>query len=334
MYNTLPFIYFIAMRFFASISLNCLMLLFFNACTTAVKIPVNRQTTATTCYLENNFDFSKPLPVPLHKILLDSSIFERYSLKSLNIAHSFGFLDLLLQNNEAAKKYAASPNLENRLQNLEFRVRLDEQINQASLEVSSMAAELDCEEERITQVADYVKAKEKQRETKLTVSAIVVGAAGGIASGLLSTNEKAGNAGDYVGIATGIGEAALGVMILRNNMTVEFKHQRNALRDIWNNVGHSEIFPPAIWYYLTYRDPAKYELSLREKIIERWKSYGQVNAGDAVAEKKFAAVYLGDQGIYSTDDLYNRAKMYDQIESSVKIIKQDLTRLSSESLKE
>lgn len=304
------------------------------SCHTVVKVPVNRQAVATPCYLENNFDFSKTKPRPLHQIEIPASLNSRYGFKSLNIAQAFGFLDLLQKEAEAREKFKTNPTTENRLQQLEYRVKLDEQINQASLEISSMAAELDCEEERITQLADYVKGIEKKRETRLTVGAIVVGAVGGIASGLLSTSEKAGNAGDYVGIATGVGETILGIAILKNNVTVEFSHPRNPLRDIWNNAPASAIFPPAIWYYLTYKDSAYQQYSLRQKIIERWKDFGQVNTQDGKATDQFATTYLGDKGIYGSDDLYNRAKMYDQIESYVKIIKQDLTRLSGESLKE
>ena len=65
-------------------------------------------------------------------------------------------------------------------------------------------------------------------------------------------------------------------------MTTELLHPRNALKDIWQGSAMSNIFPPSVWYYLTYRNPAKPdELSLREKIMERWKGFKQINTDDA-----------------------------------------------------
>ncbi|MNE67878.1 hypothetical protein D3C80_1635130 [compost metagenome] len=69
---------------------------------------------------------------------------------------------------------------------------------------------------------------------------------------------------------------------------------------------------------------------MREKIIERWKGFNQVSVDNMEEMNKFKLQYLQDKGVYGTDDLYNRAKMYDQIESYVKMIKQDLTTLSLE----
>ena len=51
------------------------------------------------------------------------------------------------------------------------------------------------------------------------------------------------------------------------------------------------------------------------------------NALMLVRVKLFELQYLQDKGVYGTDDLYNRGKMYDQIESYVKMMKQDLTAL-------
>lgn len=270
-------------------------------------------------------------PVPIHELSIDTTLANRFSFASLNIANAFGFLDLLQQCVQAGEDYRRSPRAETRLRKIEAAMKLADRINLASLEISSFASELDCEEERITQIADFLKGKEKQRETRLTVAAIGVGAIGGVVSGILSTSDRAGNSGDYLGIGTGIAETVLGILILRNSMTTELLHPRNALKDIWQGSAGSNIFPPSVWYYLIYKNPAKPdELSLREKIMERWKGFKQINTDDAGEMKKFELQYLQDKGIYGTDDLYNRGKMYDQIESYVKMMKQDLTALSLE----
>ncbi|HMR81941.1 MAG TPA: hypothetical protein PKE30_02380 [Niabella sp.] len=307
------------------------VIVLFNSCSAGKKVKISNYANLVSCHQVNTFDFKRVNPQPLHQLSLDTVLSNHFSLSSLNIANAFGFLDLLKQYVEIQNTYNVHPTTEQRLQKLELAMKLSERINQASLEISSFASELDCEEERITQVADFLKGKEKQRETRLTVAAIGVGAIGGVASGILSASEKAGNSGDYLGIATGITEAVLGLLILKNNKTTELLHPRNALKDIWYGNPASDIYPSSIWYYLNYKKPADSSgLSLREKIIERWKGFEQIDASSKEDLKDFELLYLGEAGKYGTEELYNRAKMYDQIESYVKMIKQDLTTLSLE----
>ncbi|WP_114789503.1 hypothetical protein U0035_08155 [Niabella yanshanensis] len=301
----------------------------FISCSSGNKIQVNEYARLVSCHQANNVPVQSPGLRPLHELTTDSILLGKYSFRSLNIAYAFGFLPLLLQYEKLqSNQPSIETDMDRRLKKIEIALQLSERIDLASLEISSFASELDCEEERITQVADFLKGKEKQRETRLTVSAIGVGAIGGVASGILSTRSDAGNSGDYLGIATGITEAILGVLILRNSKKTELLHPRNALKDIWFGQAVSDIFPPAVWYYLKYKNPNQpEELSLRERIIERWKSFNQV---DPKALNQFETLYLKDKGIYDTEALYNRAKMYDQVESYVKMIKQDLTTLSYE----
>lgn len=300
-------------------------------CTPGKRVPVDAYAKLINCHLDNAFKFRKAKPVPLHELNIDTTLFQYFSFTSLNIANAFGFLDLLQQYIHVKESLSEIRTTEARLRKMEIAMQLAQDIDLASLEISSFASELDCEEERISQMADYLKGKEKQRETRLTVAAISIGAIGGIASGILSANDKTSIGGDIIGISTGISEAILGILILKNSRTVELVHPRNVLRDVWTGGESSEIYPSSVWYYLTYKNPAKPgELSLREKMIERWKGFGQINTEKADEVKKFESQYFQEKGIYSTDDLYNRAKMYDQVESSVKLIKQDLSTLTLE----
>ncbi|WP_316820468.1 hypothetical protein [Pedobacter gandavensis] len=301
-----------------------------SSCSLGKKVQISEYAGLISCHQQRAFNARSVKPRPINELNIDTALINHFGFASLNIANAFGFLDLLQRNVKAKEDFKRSPTIENRLRKIETTIKLSEKINLASLEISSFAAELDCEEERITQVADFVKGKEKQRETRLTVAAIGIGAIGGVASGLLSSNDNTGHAGDYVGIATGITEAILGVLILKNSKVTELQHPRNVLKDIWYGED-SAIFPPSVWYFITYKNPAQpNELSLREKIIESWKGFNQVAVGQKEEMNQFTSQYFQDKGIYGTDDLYNRAKMYDQIESYVKMIKQDLTALSLE----
>lgn len=298
------------------------------ACNSARQVAVDDYAKLINCHLDNTFYLKSEQPVPIHELTIDTLLSNHFSFTSLNIANAFGFLDLLQQFREAEIGVERNENIDSRLHKMEITTKLAQYIDLASLEISSFASELDCEEERISQMADFLKGKEKQRETRLTVAAISIGAIGGIVSGVLSANDKTSLSGDFVGIGTGIAEAILGILILRNSRTVELQHPRNVLRDIWQGNGQSKIFPASVWYYLTYKSPDKpEELSLREKIVERWKGFRQINAQNEAGAKQFESQFLQDKGVYSTDDLYNRANMYDQIESAVKLIKQDLSML-------
>ncbi|MCX2449707.1 hypothetical protein OQX61_00360 [Pedobacter sp. PLR] len=301
-----------------------------SSCSLGKKVQISEYAGLISCHQQRTFKARALKPRPINELNIDTALINHFGFASLNIANAFGFLDLLQQLVKAKEDFKRSPVTENRLRRIETTMKLSGQINLASLEISSFASELDCEEERITQVADFLKGKEKQRETRLTVAAIGIGAIGGVASGLLSSNDNAGHSGDYVGIGTGIAEAILGVLILKNSMITELQHPRNVLKDIWYGQD-SSIFPPSVWYFITYKNPAKpNELSLREKIKESWKGFNQVAVDNTEEMNKFTLQYFQDKGVYGTDDLYNRAKMYDQIESYVKMIKQDLTTLSLE----
>src|SRR5690606_13070798 len=138
-------------------------------------------------------------------------------------------------------------------------------------------------------------------------------------------NETASNA---VGIATGITEASLGLLMLFNNRKTDFQHKRNALREVWEGKPTSSNFPPFVWYYLTYRDPNKSIPSVRQAIIEKWENFGQISEEGNKEDELNTPIYFRDGGRYTTAQLINRADMYDQLESHITLMKQDLKALS------
>ncbi|MGK0639507.1 hypothetical protein [Schleiferia thermophila] len=139
------------------------------------------------------------------------------------------------------------PTLEKKLKIVELSQKIYQKINISSLEISAIASEMDCEEERADQIASYVKGKEDHIETKLTVSAIVAGAIGAISAGILLANTASGNTPEVVGIGTGLIEATLGILILTNKRKITHYHPGNALKDIWTAPETSSIFPVSIW---------------------------------------------------------------------------------------
>ncbi|MCS6974669.1 MAG: hypothetical protein NZM13_09305 [Cyclobacteriaceae bacterium] len=219
---------------------------------------------------------------------------------------------------------------EDRLEVLELKQKIIQKIHIASLEVSAVAGEMDCEEERADQIATYLKSKEDNTETRLTVAAIVIGAIGSITAGTLLANGSDNNTPEFIGIGTGLAEAILGVLILRHKQTIQFEHPRNALKDIWEAPANSEIFPPAIWYYLTSKNPLTGEPSLREQIVNKWLGFGQIAEAKENKRESIYSLFFGNGGKYTADQLTNRANMYDQVEAQINLMNQDLQLLAAE----
>lgn len=286
----------------------------------------------SSCAQLETFNYSvEELPKPLYKIETDSALSARFSYSSLNVANAIGILDLLTDYVNKLKQQHREQSIETRLAILEIEQKITQRINLASLSVSSVTSELDCEEEKMAQIADYLKGKEDETETKLTVTAIAAGALGAIASEVLLSSGNANDNLDVIGVATGITEAALGVMILLNKRKIELFHSRNVLQEIWEGRKTSQIFPSFVWYYLNNPNSADPEKkSLRQQIIERWISFKQIENSNSKKKDQLINLYFGEGGKYSTDQLYNRANMYDQLESFIKLIKQDLTLLAVE----
>ncbi len=283
----------------------------------------------SNCSQQKDYRYTtQDMPAPIHTLVLDTVLSRHFSFRSLNVAHAIGILnklELFIQNRQGD----TMPGLDYRLKELELAQSIHQGINTASLEVSAIASEMDCEEERAGQVADYLGNKESDAETRLTTAAIITGAAGAIASGIILANGSDGNGDQVIGIGTGIAEATLALVILLNKKKVTFYHPRNALKEIWQGNSTSAIFPAGIWYYLNYDNPARPELtSLRYQIIDKWMSFGQIS--DSKKKRQLIDLYFGDGGRYTTSQLNNRANMLDQLEAYINLMKQDLKELATE----
>ncbi|MCS7017845.1 MAG: hypothetical protein RMJ87_02525 [Cytophagales bacterium] len=283
------------------------------------------------CNQQRAFSYTKQdLPQPIHLIHLDTALVNRFSFQSLHVANAIGILDLLTAFVQLNDDYRVNPSLEKKIQLVALLQNIHQRIHVASLEISAVASEMDCEEERADQVASYLKKQEDDTESKLTVGAIVAGAAGAIAAGVLLANNNADSTPEIIGIGAGLVEATLGLLILSYKPTIHFYHPRNALRDIWVAPETSSIFPRAVWYYLNYCKPHTNEKSLRQQLADKWLAFGQIADTKQKDRQKIYDLFFGEGGTYSADQLMNRANMYDQLEAHVNLMKQDLKLLSSE----
>ncbi len=289
----------------------------------------------STCNQENSYSYTKSnIPIPLHELEIDSLLFKHFNERDLNVANAISVLGLLedyIQKMDGIKDVAS---LNDKIELIQIRQELNDRIDLASLEISAVTAELDCEEERLSQIASYLSDKEKQKEKRLTVTSIILGSLSAIVTGILITKSDRGNTADLIGVGVGVADAALGVLLLTSNRKINLEHKRNVLRELWLGTETSTSYPPSIWYYLNY-NPVAGTISLRERLINNWNSFGQIREMKNNPDEDLE-IYFGDGGKYTIDELENRANMYDQIESQIKLMKQDLRNLKESiiSLKE
>lgn len=270
------------------------------------------------------------LPKPFHELKLDTILTNRFSNQSLNIANAISLLDLLSNYINLSLDYHSHPSIDKRINLMERSQQINQKINIASLEISAVASELDCEEERANQFAYYLKEKEGRAEQRLIIGSIIIGAAGAIAAEIISNNSSSSNFASGLTIGVSITEATLGVLMLLNKKKIGFYHKDNALADIWTNAVISNYFPPSIWYYLTYENPKKNEKSLARLLVDKWVIFGQISNDKDSTNNKAFELYFGQGGKYRADELKNRADMLDQTEAYVALMKQDLKTLAYE----
>ncbi|MFZ2905709.1 MAG: hypothetical protein WAZ98_05850 [Cyclobacteriaceae bacterium] len=285
----------------------------------------------SNCYHQTDYFYTADaLPKKIEIQAIDTSLSNGFSFEALNVVNAFGFLDLLKVYDMQKNKYLRNPTIENRLKLIELNSTITQKINIASIEISSVTSELDCEEKRADQISNFLKGKADDRERNLVIGSIVVGALGAIVTESLNNSSSGENAGSYVAVGTALAEATFGIMMLANNKKVSFSHERNTPGEIWLGPPTSKTLPPSIWYYLTYKDPDKGKESLREVMVKNWTTFGQIKNDNKKSNQSLQELYFGTGGKYSSEQLKNRADMYDQIGAYINVMKQDLKTLSIE----
>lgn len=264
----------------------------------------------------------------LDRATIPTEVSAHFSPSSLHIAHAIGVLPMLGGHMQRLAVPSAQRTTDQRIALLEERRTLAHHLDLASLEISAVASELDCEEEKISQLAAHLDGIEDNAESRLTMAAIAVGALGAVVTGIHLADGDGNSDVDGIGIVFGIAEASLGAAIMVNHKQTNLSHPRNALRAVYDGLDPTGIFPPMVWYCLTQPVPGEAaDRSLRQELLQRWRDAG--TSGDGPADQDDAP-FLGDGGLYGTDELKERAAMYDQLESTIKLVKQDLLQLVRE----
>jgi len=296
----------------------------FYACKMSKTVVQNRlQQIALNCAptTPRNYVWQQP---DLHQPLTPDELV-RFSKKSWQLAGLLGVEKQLRELMTLEKKGKAAFTIEDRLHWLELKQFVADRVDLASLEISATAAELDCEEERADQLKELLREKVGNAERKITVAAIITGAATGLLVGVMNLSKSNENLSEEIAIAGGVIEATLGILSLKIDRNIQFEHPRNHLRDIWYGADSTANFPPLIWYYLDlpFNENSP---SLRESLKAQWLSLDQLSLKDSSTYE----LYFGKGGKYTADALDDRSSMLDQLEALISLMKKDLQLIMKE----
>lgn len=273
-------------------------------------------------YCKAPFKYNYDKKIPSYNadsiLIVNKELSNDFSTQSILVLNALGTIEEVKELIELKKDSTTQA----RLQMLHLRTVVDSKITIAMTELDAVAAEFDCEGERVGQMANFVDDLNTRRMNRMVIFSIVLGAAASTTSAIVRKEDV----GKSVDIGAGILGAGLGFMMLNpKGKKVEFIHQRNLLRDIWSEQLQSENFPPFVWYMYTEKKFSNNPegLSIIQNIKKRWLQYNFGNNRKEADE----SVLFNDGGIYYAEDLHNRTSMLNQMQSATRTINQNINYL-------
>lgn len=250
-----------------------------------------------------------------------------YSPVSIHIAEVMEVLHVLNRLARRELDRAAPSDIERVRRQLTTRLQL------ATLEVSSLVAEIECEVHRADEIQDRLKEIQNQRMTSQTILGIIFGGLANILSGGISMAVPTGDAANIASITGGALEVLFGTSANFTKVRQEFKHPRNHLQVIWAGEANREFFPPRVWRFLTQPNIRDLEgHSLRDVMIRSWREEGRLGESQSRKEQSREALLFGPGGLYDAEDLHVREAMLEELEASIQLMHQDLQMLLHEVL--
>ncbi len=256
---------------------------------------------------------------------LTPELLARYPRRNLLAANAAGILPALQTLVTLPVAVNNDSDLAKEVRILKQRQLVLNQVMLVSSTISSLAAELDCEGERADQMASHLANLDNIRTQRLNVLSIAIGALSGLGT-TVSENQKTQYA---FGIGGGLVGAGLGLLTLNQEGHVDdFWHSRNLLTEVWNESASSGIWPPSIWYMLT--NPAfsnRGQTSIAHNSRERWRQDSQFSRLDLEQSHRLADLLFGVGGSYTAEHLKLRANMINELQSSVRLLNQEIQGL-------
>ncbi|OPC54134.1 hypothetical protein DSC47_03495 [Elizabethkingia miricola] len=279
------------------------------SCSSVIKS--SKTATLTTDYCKPNFTYQYPEIMTNTGNQEDSTLIKKLPASDYALSKNIGILPLLSQYNKAKDP----------LKILIAKQKISDQLMITNSGLNAMAAESDCNGERIQQLSNYLGDINNKNIRKLTVGSIILGATIAVSSSLINNN----NTNKAINIGGGAAGAALGLLTLNpKGRKVQMDIQRNLLRNIWNNDNSDQAFPPDIWNILNEKSFSNSgNKSMRETLKDRWLLY----AFDGKPDAETLQLFFGNGGTFRADDLQTMSNMYNELQASIRSLQQNMQSL-------
>jgi hypothetical protein len=250
-----------------------------------------------------------------------------YSATAIYIAEIMDLLPLLNRLARLEKESTNAAEIDRARRKLTTRIQL------ATMEVSSLVAEIECEVQRADEVQDRLKQAQTKRTTFQTILAVVFGGVTNVITGGLGLATGAGDTAHIVTVLGGTMEVLFGTSANFVKVRQEFSHPRNHLEALLDNTMNNDYFSPRVWRFLTQPDMRDLEgHSLRDVLLQAWREEGRLGESGSRREQERESLIFGPGGLYDADDLHIREAMLQQLEASIQLMHQDLENLLREVL--
>lgn len=258
----------------------------------------------------------------------ESHQLEPFSPRFHRIAAAVGLLPLLrqsvdLEREQAVNKPGADIELVRIRQQILARTLL------ATLEATSLAAVVRCEQARADELADSLAANQAKSAQLATVVSIIIESATMVATGglILAGHEVAEG---IVALVGGTMAATFAGFSLYQPGEHEFHHDRNVLREIWENPKEAQYFPVPVWRFLN--EPTEEGTSLREQLVASWKDLSRIKGQTGEEQRQRFSLLFGAGGIYTIGDLRSRGAMLEMLAAAIDLMHDELEVLVREML--
>ena len=274
--------------------------------------------------LSSNILYTGQLPTLLEvqKNLEDPILKSKYSSKSIRLASAYGFI-----NNLKLHAILKKNNKTNTPEILDLEVKILHNINNITVDLTSMASEFNCYVDRFTEILDMMIEKHKDIETSNSIYGIMVGA---LAAEGYNINSNLNS--QRIVITGGILGTYFAYKAFSPNVTVDFRPRSTNLKDVWYNVEKTNNYSTAIWFLITQKFDGKESLSYRDLLVKRWIESNFLGEEGEERERQ-VDLFFGKGGESTIKNLTDRREMIHQIETIISLHEQDARALIVEFIK-
>jgi hypothetical protein len=256
----------------------------------------------------------------------------RFTQRARSVAADMGVQPLLTQFVRVEKQIRQQQTSEHLLQMVAIRQEITERIALASLEVTSVLSELNCEISRATEMKNYLQLQLDKRETSSTMLTILAAASAQVIVSFFNLTDTDQRIIESTEIAAALISGYFAYRVLKKkDKKATFLHKRNFLREIRDNPENSSIYQPMVWHYLTKEyENSEETITVRQTILNRWQELNLLTETEEKEQEQRIQLLFGNGGLYSIDDIDNRISLMDLLVIEVSLMNQELKQLQQE----